>query len=91
MLSTSDEDLPLRMGWLRSGPVTGLGDRKVREGEMGIIARAQYRLSSEDGATAVEYALMVALIAMVIILAVTFLGQATNQTFQNVGTAVSST
>jgi pilus assembly protein Flp/PilA len=58
---------------------------------MGLIARVQYRLSSEDGATAVEYALMVALIAMVIILAVTFLGQATNQTFQNVGTAVAST
>jgi pilus assembly protein Flp/PilA len=58
---------------------------------MGLIARVRYRLSSEDGATAVEYALMVALIAMVIIVAVTFLGQATNQTFQNVGEAVAST
>jgi pilus assembly protein Flp/PilA len=58
---------------------------------MGLIARLQYRLSSEDGATAVEYALMVALIAMAVILAVTFLGQATNQTFQDVGTAVAST
>jgi pilus assembly protein Flp/PilA len=58
---------------------------------MGLIARVRYRLSSEDGATAVEYALMVALIAMAVILAVTFLGQATNQTFQDVGTAVAST
>ena len=80
----------MRMGWLRSGPVTGLGDRKVRE-VMGLIARVRYRLSSEDGATAVEYALMVALIAMVVIVAVTFLGQATNETFQNVGDAVSAT
>lgn len=91
MLSTSDEDHPLRMGWLRSGPVTGLGDREGCVRWMGLIARVQYRLRSEDGATAVEYALMVALIAMVIIVAVTFLGQATNQTFQNVGEAVAST
>ena len=58
---------------------------------MGLITHVQQRLSSEDGATAIEYALMVALIAMVIIVAVTFLGQATNQTFQDVGTAVSAT
>jgi pilus assembly protein Flp/PilA len=55
-----------------------------------LIARVQQRLSSEDGATAVEYALMVALIAMVIIASVVFLGQMTNQTFLNVGSAVSS-
>lgn len=79
------------MGWLRSGPVTGLGEPEGCVRWMGLIARVQYRLNSEDGATAVEYALMVALIAMVIIVAVTFLGQATNQTFQNVGEAVSST
>jgi pilus assembly protein Flp/PilA len=58
---------------------------------MGLIARMQQLLSSEDGATAVEYALMVALIAMAVILAVTFLGISTNQLFQDVGTAVSST
>jgi pilus assembly protein Flp/PilA len=58
---------------------------------MGLFARMRNLLSSEDGATAVEYALMVALIAMAVILAVTFLGQATNETFQNVGTAVAST
>ena len=73
----------------RSGPV-GSVDGKVHE-VIELIARVQQRLSSEDGATAVEYALMVALIAMVVIVAVTFLGQATNQTFQDVGTAVAST
>jgi pilus assembly protein Flp/PilA len=58
---------------------------------MGLIARAQYRLVCEDGATAIEYALMVALIAMVIIAAVTFLGQSTSQLYQDVGSAVTST
>jgi len=58
---------------------------------MGLVARMHQMLSSEDGATAVEYALMVALIAMAVILAVTFLGQATNQAFQDVGTAVAAT
>jgi pilus assembly protein Flp/PilA len=59
--------------------------REVRE----LIARVQ--LSSEDGPTAIEYALMVSLIAMVVIAFVMFLGQTTNQTFLDVGSAVSST
>lgn len=40
-------------------------------------------MRSEDGATAVEYALMVALIALVVVGAVTFLGQETNSTYGN--------
>lgn len=58
---------------------------------MRIAARMQQLLGSEDGATAIEYALMVALIAMVIIAAVAFLGQSTNLLYQDVGNAVSST
>jgi pilus assembly protein Flp/PilA len=46
------------------------------------------RLDEEGGATAVEYALMVALIAVVVILAVTFLGVSTSQKFSEVGSAV---
>jgi pilus assembly protein Flp/PilA len=88
MLSSSDEDVPQGMGARRSGP-TGSEDGKVHE-VMELIARVQQRLRSEDGATAIEYALMVALIAMVIIAAVVFLGQATDQTFLNVGSAVSA-
>ncbi len=42
----------------------------------------------ESGATAVEYGLMVALIAVVIITAVTFLGSALNTKFEQVGNAV---
>jgi len=46
------------------------------------------RSEEEGGATAVEYALMVALIAVVIIAAVTFLGHAASNQFSTVGSAV---
>ena len=39
----------------------------------------------EEGASLVEYALLVALIAIVCILAVTFLGEKASQKFSNVG------
>lgn len=42
---------------------------------------ARLNLKSERGATAVEYGVMVALIAAVIILAVVFLGRETSETF----------
>jgi pilus assembly protein Flp/PilA len=60
-------------------------------GRMGYIGWAKDRLSSEAGATAIEYALMVALIAAVVIVAVTFLGLSTRDVYQNVGDAVSAT
>ncbi len=47
-------------------------------------------LKDEDGATAVEYGLMVALIAAVIIGAVTYLGTSTEVTFDAVGDAITS-
>jgi pilus assembly protein Flp/PilA len=40
------------------------------------------RVLEDRGATAVEYALMLALIAMVVVAAVAFLGQATNSSFE---------
>ena len=45
-------------------------------------------MRSDRGATAVEYGLMVALIAVVVIVAVTFLGTQVSTLFQTVGTAV---
>ncbi len=42
----------------------------------------------EDGATAVEYGLMVALIAVVCLLAVTALGVSVQGVFNNIATAV---
>jgi pilus assembly protein Flp/PilA len=46
------------------------------------------RAQEEKGATAVEYALMVALIAVVIIAAVAFVGKAASNQFSSVGTCV---
>lgn len=52
-------------------------------------ADLKLRATEEGGATAVEYALMVALIAVVIIGAVTFLGTSSRDKFQTVGNSVS--
>ncbi len=46
------------------------------------------RAAEEGGATAVEYALMVALIAVVIIAAVAALGRSANDQFTEVGNCV---
>lgn len=43
---------------------------------------------SDRGATAVEYGLMVALIAVVVIVAVTFLGKQVSSLFQSVATQI---
>lgn len=52
-----------------------------------LVARANIR--SERGATAVEYAVMVALIAAVIVIAVIVLGRAASSTFSQTGTCIS--
>ncbi|WP_256795748.1 Flp family type IVb pilin [Terrabacter sp. Ter38] len=49
-----------------------------------IAAKVQTLLNQERGATAVEYGLMVALIAVVIIAAVSLLGNNLSTTFNNV-------
>jgi pilus assembly protein Flp/PilA len=48
-------------------------------------------LRREDGPTAVEYAVMLALIIVVCIAAITALGSNANQTFTTVGNTVGST
>ena len=53
-----------------------------------IIRTARRMHLAEAGATAVEYGLMVALIAAVIIGAVTTLGTNANECFQDVATAI---
>ena len=47
-------------------------------------------LKQEDGPTAVEYAVMLALIIVVCIGAITTLGKNANTTFTSVGTAITS-
>jgi len=49
--------------------------------------RTRY-LHNERGASLVEYALLVALIAIVCLVAIAFLGQSASQRFSNVGSAV---
>ena len=51
---------------------------------------ARMNLKNERGATAVEYGIMVALIAAVIILAVIFLGQKTSSTFSCTAEVISA-
>ena len=59
------------------------GPGEVGVKRMGLYLAFKNRLSSEEGATAVEYALMIALIALVVVLAVTYLGQQTNSVYDN--------
>jgi pilus assembly protein Flp/PilA len=47
----------------------------------GLAFFLRTRIASERGATAVEYGIMASLIAAVIIIAVVFLGQSTNDKF----------
>ena len=53
-----------------------------------IAKMAQNFLKKEDGPTAVEYAVMLALIVVVCIAAITSLGANTNSTFSFVGSAL---
>lgn len=48
----------------------------------------QARIKSDRGASLVEYALLVALIAVVCIVAVRILGQAANDSFESTGSAI---
>ena len=48
-------------------------------------------LKAEDGPTAVEYAVMLALIIVVCIAAITTLGSNANKTFTSVGTTIGGT
>ena len=56
----------------------------------GAWVTSRLNVKSERGATAVEYGLMVALIAAVIIAAVVFLGQQTQSTFNCTANSVQS-
>jgi pilus assembly protein Flp/PilA len=47
-------------------------------------------LKDEDGPTAVEYAVMLALIIVVCLAAIQFIGNAANNTFAKVGSAVNA-
>jgi pilus assembly protein Flp/PilA len=48
---------------------------------LGAWGSARLRLKSDRGASAVEYGIMIAMIAAVVLVAVLFLGQETSRTF----------
>ncbi len=56
----------------------------------GAWVAARLNVKSERGATAVEYGIMVALIAAVIIIAVIFLGRQTSRTFSCTADTIST-
>ena len=57
---------------------------------MNIVARIHLLLTDRKGATAVEYGLIAALIAVVIVSSVTSIGSILNGTFNTVGGALSN-
>ena len=56
-----------------------------------MLSRIRGLLKDEEGATMVEYALMLALIAAVCIVIVTTLGESANTKFEAVNTALEAT
>jgi pilus assembly protein Flp/PilA len=81
-------ELPARgqwMSWRKGGEQMFL---RMYTGLQSWWGSLRERTREEEGATAVEYALMVALIAAVIILAVTFIGTEAESKFYEVGSAV---
>lgn len=52
---------------------------------------AKFRKDDEEGQTLVEYGLLLALIAIIVIVALLFLGPIVSRIFQNVGSNLSGT
>ena len=57
---------------------------------MSAINKLKRFLTSEDGPTAVEYAVMLALIIIVCLVAIQSLGTNTSTTFTNIGNSLAS-
>jgi pilus assembly protein Flp/PilA len=75
---------------LHVGPVVQLTIQPVENLMTKLQTIARNFVRDEEGATAVEYALMVALIAAVIIVGTRFLGQTTSNTLGGVGNTVAA-
>jgi pilus assembly protein Flp/PilA len=74
-------------------PRTGImsADRRMPEDSMKSLAKKMQRfLVSEDGPTAVEYAVMLALIIIVCLTAINSLGTNAKTTFTNVANSIGS-
>jgi pilus assembly protein Flp/PilA len=64
------------------------GDHPMLTSYHFLSAWLQARMDDERGASLVEYALLVALIAVVCIVAITFLGTSASSKFDSVGSAI---
>jgi len=71
--------------WWFPGPLRFLFGRF---GMKSLARKVLKFMKREDGPTAVEYAVMLALIVVVCIAAITAIGGASNQTFSRVGSAI---
>jgi pilus assembly protein Flp/PilA len=88
---------PVRGGWdhramevSRCAPYaagTNLRGKEVSRGMLQFISTllARFRREDEEGQTLVEYGLLLALIAIIVIVALIFLGPIVSEIFQNVG------
>ena len=56
-----------------------------------FMSQVQRFMESEDGPTAVEYAVMLALIIVVCIVAIGMLGETANSAFQNINSKLETT
>ena len=64
------------------------GDRMFARLARNVKTSVTRFVRAEDGPTAVEYAVMLALIVVVCIAAITAIGAASNQTFSSVGSSL---
>jgi pilus assembly protein Flp/PilA len=83
----------VRRRWHGCMAVGGFGPPQLRKKMKGkfmnaLVSRAKAFLVNEDGPTATEYAVMLALIIVVAIAAVTLLGQSVQGVFSNVNTKI---
>jgi pilus assembly protein Flp/PilA len=75
------------------GPAHNLGEHQAAEGRRAMMKLGRFVvdfLKNEDGPTAVEYAVMLALIVVVCIAAISVLGSNANNTFTTVGSKIST-
>jgi pilus assembly protein Flp/PilA len=66
--------------------------RRYREEMLQFISTflARFHREDEEGQTLVEYGLLLALIAIIVIVALVFLGPIVSRLFQNVGTSLNA-
>src|SRR3954452_14096610 len=84
-------EIPRPRGRVRSGAGMPPGNLERGTRMRGLLQSVSKFVQAEDGPTAVEYAVMLALIIVVCITAITALGSNANKTFTSVGTTIGST